>query len=89
MTAEQSPQPTTASTAKRSEDGGRFSHSMKFFGVEFAPMYLPFERRLQTLAVFSWWVFSDVYRSCVPTLLPCFIAWEGVTDLVLAAPVFL
>lgn len=27
---------------------------MKFLGVEFAPVNIPFERRLQTLAVFQW-----------------------------------
>ena len=54
MTGEISTTPTTTSTATRTEDGGRFSKSMKVLGVEFAPVYIPFERRLQTLAVFTW-----------------------------------
>jgi len=41
----------------RSEDGGRFTKSLKFFGLEFAPFYIPIERRLQTLAVFMWMSF--------------------------------
>jgi hypothetical protein len=41
----------------RSEDGGRFTKSLKFFGLEFAPLYIPIERRLQTLAVFMWMSF--------------------------------
>jgi hypothetical protein len=37
-----------------SKDGGRFTKTLKFFGIEFAPIYIPIERRLQTLAVFMW-----------------------------------
>jgi hypothetical protein len=45
---------TCRTKAMRHEDGGRSSKSFKMFGLEFAPVYIPFERRLQTLAVFTW-----------------------------------
>jgi hypothetical protein len=40
--------------AARPEDGGgRFTKSVKFLGIEFAPFFLPFERRLQVKFLFS------------------------------------
>jgi len=44
------------------------SKSWKLFGLEFAPIILPLERRLQTLAVFVW-IWSIIFLGALSTIL--------------------
>ena len=40
---------SASSSTALSPAGGRFTKSFKIFGVEYAPIYIPIERRLQVV----------------------------------------